>query len=802
MLAALAVAGALYYFQVLMRPAEGWLWLLVGLILAVLGQLGQQYPTPPLAPPPRPPSPARRALGAALALAGAVLWGLATSWILANWAAGFDAAWIGWVAASVLLAIGLDLAWGVWPRPAERLWRRGPLLVALGLTVVAGVYRLGNIATFPGEAAITQIEDLQVGNFGLFYLNGARIRWEYLSSTWLAALGIWLGGPSQFAMRVPFALISTVKLLPIFAWLRLSVGTIGAAVGTALLAVSFWDVVLSRIPNNHNTLIISISFALLAGAARRGRPSAYVVLGLFGGYILHEYVAYRPLAAIVLVGGALASLGDRTAGWPARLARPLITAVLLGTMVAPLFITRLPGMLRSEYFDGWNRAKGNTQYYDPGAGWQQAFERRRKRATDAAELFTVAGDRSPVRNIPNQPPIIDPVTCALLILGIGAAAAHALRPVFALTLIGFVVHVAGTLVMTGNFDVARVGGAVAYVYVLAGFGAAGLAQALRDAWGRIGRVVGIVLLAGAVAAAAWVNTRDLNILWNSPQIRRSHRNNLAYLSVWLGQHVRPGERVLGIAPAHANVLQGHDGSWLRGGDIDGLVTWDIESALRAWAARPGPLLFFLYDGRSTDALTAYLKFLMPELQFETTVDPLEMGADVTFARVDDVPPSLARVLANWRCRGVRAKYEIIGADGEEVLWSIDGVGPFVSRSVWPAELSEALYRLPVPKSGIRGRFTGDIAIATGGDYLFQVNVYAGSAELWIDGLRRADDGRTKLPLAAGVHHIEVKALFAPMAIEPAISLMWSGPESGHQIEVLPFYRLAVPDPSCVDHAPR
>jgi 4-amino-4-deoxy-L-arabinose transferase-like glycosyltransferase len=147
------------------------------------------------------------------------------------------------------------------------------------LLAVAAVYRLGNIREFPGEAAITQIEDLQVGNFGWAYINGYRVRWEYLSSTWLAALGIWLGGPHQWAMRIPFAVVSTLKVLPLFIWLRLAVGTAGALTGTALLAFSFWDVILSRIPNNHNALIVSIVFSLLAGPVRRGRPSAYVLLG-------------------------------------------------------------------------------------------------------------------------------------------------------------------------------------------------------------------------------------------------------------------------------------------------------------------------------------------------------------------------------------------------------------------------------------------------------------------------------------------------------------------------------------------
>jgi len=48
-------------------------------------------------------------------------------------------------------------------------------------------------------------------------------------------------------MRVPFAVVSALKVVPLFVWLRLSVGTAGALVGTSLLAYSLWDVILSRI---------------------------------------------------------------------------------------------------------------------------------------------------------------------------------------------------------------------------------------------------------------------------------------------------------------------------------------------------------------------------------------------------------------------------------------------------------------------------------------------------------------------------------------------------------------------------
>ena len=84
------------------------------------------------------------------------------------------------------------------------------------------------------------------------------------------------------------------------------------------------------------------------------------------------------------------------------------------------------------------------------------------------------------------------MTCALLVLGIGGRRSPTCcEPVFGLTLVGFVVTVGGTLIITGNFDVARVGGAVPYVYALAGFGAAGVLAAWSQAWGRAGRALAL-----------------------------------------------------------------------------------------------------------------------------------------------------------------------------------------------------------------------------------------------------------------------------------------------------------------------
>lgn len=795
--AAGSAAAALYQFQVLRRPEVAWWYVLAAVALAAIAQLGAADLAAPPAPPASPVPVRRRVLGGVLAAIGAALWALAAWRLYGDWIGHFDFAWLSWTAAAVLLGAGLDLAWGRWPASVERRWG-APVLVALAaLLAVATLYRLGNIRDFPGEAAITQIEDLQVGNFGWAYLQGYRVRWEFLSSTWLAALGIWLGGPSQLAMRVPFAAVSALKLLPFFVWMRLAVGTAGAVVASALLAWSFWDVVLSRIPNNHNALVVCIVFALLAGPVRRGRPSAYVVLGYLSAYILHEYVAYRPLAAIAVAGAVMASLRDVAAAWWVRVSRPLLTVLLLVTMVAPLFLARIGGdRFRLEYLDGWNRARAIDTYYNPVDPWSVWIAQRLQRTREAAELFLYLGDRSPVRNVPAQPPMIDPFSAALLLLGIGAVLGQVWRPLPSLAMAGLVVTVGGTLIATGNFDVARVGGAVPYVYAMVGYGAASLAATWARAWGRPGRWGAALLLGLAVAGGGWWSTRNLVTLWTSPEIKRAHRNNLAYLTIWLREHVAPGERVLGIAPGYTNVLEGHDGSWLRGGPVGGTVAWDIETALQRWQRQPGPTVLFVFAGRATSAVAAFLSSLFPELTFRIDRDPLELQGDVASVHVPAPPAELSARLARWRCQGARATYTITGPGPGEVQFEHTAVVPFISRSTWPAEIPERLYRMVQRPSGIQLRASADFLVQTAGDYRFSLELYAGTGTLHVDGKPSDTYAYAPVPLSAGLHRLEVAADFAPMAMEPGIELRWSGPDSGGVAELMPFYRLAPVDPAC------
>ena len=796
------VGGAIYSARVQGREDHGWWFLGAALVLAVGSQLGVNLSGSGRDPVPMKTTRWRLVLGIPMTLCGFALWGWASHALYANWIVNFDSTWIAWVLAAAVLGVGLDVSWGRWSTPEERAgraWRMS--LVVLALLVASGVYRLGNLGSFPGEGHVSQVEELQTGNWGVGYLEGARGRWEYLSHVWLAALGIKLGGPTLRAMRTAFVSATVLETVPLFLWLHFAVGTAGAIAGTGLFVVSFWDVVMSRLMNNHNALIVAAAFALLAGPARRGRPSAYVWMGLFGGYILYEYVAYRPLALFVLMGGTLMSFRDRTVGWIRRIFRPLVTLLLIVAMVLPMVLNLASrNRLADEYLNGWNRAKVQAPYYQSNDSWQSTLAKRLDRSAMAASLFFFHGDASPVHNIAGRAQI-DPITAALMLLGIAYGITHLVRGVFGLTVVAFLATLAGALVVTGNFDIGRAGGTVPYVFALAGIGAASVVATLDAAWGRIGRIGASALLAGAVLVAGYLNTTWLFEFWTSPMVHQHYRRELAYLSTWLREHRYPGERVVGVVPTDWNVLLPNDAAWLRGGEMPGKVSFDTEDVLRDWAAHPNTgALLMVAAGSTTRAVTEYLQWLLPGLQMQWQPDPDGFDGVVAYAHLPAVPAALKEHLATWSCHAVQAEFDLIGTNGEEMA-HVRAAMPYIDRTAWPTAICVAANRAEQRGKHVRAVFRATFAVQTPGSYSFTLETYGGSSTLRVDGALQAASGNSLVQLDAGPHTLEVNGTLDSHADGAMARLYWRGPDSQGQTELMPLYRLVVPDPACAGGVP-
>lgn len=793
-LASVALVAAAFVAEASYRRLDlGWGLLAAALLLAIVWgrrvELDGCVPPGPVGPSSR----RRRLAGAILALAGGALWWIGTTALLRDWTASFDRAWLAWIAGTFLLGAGLDLLWALWRLP-PRPGRRRLLALVLALVAVGALFRLGTFYFFPAPYHVTQVEELQVGAMATEVLNGSRIRWEFLSQAWLGALGVAVGGPNLMATRLPSTFLSILKLVPMFLWLRFSVGNAGAIVGTALLAVSGWDSTFARVQTNHNVLVVATAFALLAGPARRGRPSAYVWLGLLSGYVMFEYVLYRPLALFALVGAGLVSWRDPQARWPARLARPLLTAALCLAMCAPLYgFLNASGRTR-EFFDGYGRARANVTYYNPADTWEATVERRLQRINLAAGLFFFRGPGSPVAN-PKSVPLADPFTGAMLLLGLGYGLAHPLRRLFGLTVAACLFTLVSALIVTGNFDYVRAGSAVGYLFALAGFGAAAFFEALRPlgrAWGR--RAAAVLLAAGLVSAAAF-SGRYLHFFVTSPEIRRAQFRDLAYLAWWLQNRVGPEDRVVIAAPNFPYLMDRHDAAWMRGERVQGASFWDLQSALRDWAQHPQATLVAVYAGPTWPAVQAYLSHLLPSAEFGREPEPGEDGKELLYHRSRAKPPELEQVLARWGCEPVTLSVDLFDADGE-LLSTLQGTAGLIDPTLWPGGVQETVRRLRPQVKRAEARFSATIRIEKGGLYVFPYESYPGAGRLSVDGTPVPYPPTSGVQLEPGLHHLELRSEYDPHAAAPMLRLFWQGPDSAGIKELVPFYRISPARPGC------
>ncbi len=788
--ASLALAGAALYevpTEGMVPEARQW-WLLLGaLVLALLAFLRQPLDFGPDPPAQRPSGRLRWVAGLLLALGGAALWIEATRNFYLDWHGAFDRTWISWVVGTVLLGVGLDMVAGRWQAPP--ISTRVRRLAMLGLTLAAaGAVRLANVQEFPGPAGITQIEDLQFGNWGAQFLAGHRSRWEFIGHAWVSALAIWFGGAEMASIRTGYAVVGTLTVGAVMLWLRASAGTVAAVIGTAFFVVSSWDAVVSRIGFIPNTLTISLLFALLVGPARRGRPSAFAWMGLLSGYLLWEYIGYRPAAVFALAGGAFLSLRERAVGWPMRVGRPLLMMALICAIGLPLFGNRIKGRVGDEYLNGINRARGQRHYYNESFDWQKVVDLRLKRSLDTTALLYFLGDKSPARNVERRP-LVDAASSTAMMLGFAYCLANPLSQLVGLFAGGFVLTAVGVMVVAADFNPLRFSVAMPYLYYFAGLGGFALLRLWGRAWGKLGRILAVAVVALGVSWAAYDNFSFLGEYWSSKKTRKAVHSQLAYLTNWIGRNVRDGEQVIGAAGRSSVTLLGNDAAWLRGRKVPGNVEWDITTALERWDD-PGPTLFLLYSGKDTRDTAKLVEHLLPDL--EMTVLDHELGSDLAFARVDDRPAAVDSALERMRCRGVRVTYEFVGKGGA-VLKTIERVEPLVGLSTWPSEIVRTFHR-GVRPDRLRMTYRAKFRIDNAGEYRFEPNYYHGKLALRIDGQTVKAGG--KRFLEAGTHELEGVADMVGLPGGTITRLLWSGPDSGNRAELMPFYRITDPLPSC------
>lgn len=796
-----AIIAAQWLFNsVPRRSDEGWTYMLVAVIAAFLWQLPQSVPDQ-LRPQQRQygwsPARWRWALGGSLIAAAAVWYAYATWALSMDYEPNFDFSWLSWFGATAVMSIGLRLLQVRLGPPALPMARwEWAALAAIQLLGVA--YHLGNFQNFPPGDAVSQIEELQTGMFGTLYLEGARNRWEFASWAVFAALGLWIGGPSMLSVRLPFAILNVLKIIPAYFLFRALAGRTAAVFGTLLLAVCGWDSILTRIPSHADHLATMIGFALMAGPAVRGSWAAYPWIGFISGFTSWSYIVFRPFIGFALAGSAFSAWAHPGGTRARKLLRATTVVLLVAALTVGIFYPlthKLQGRFMHEYMDGWNRAHAQTHYYTPNDTWQSTLRKRWERVARVANLFYTVGDENPTHN-PDARPTIDPVAGSFLVLGLGYGLAHCLRGFYAIALASMMITITGTLIATGNLDCLRGQAAINSVYIVIAIGVGSFAAAAQTYLGKAGKYAACIALCGAITYAGYWNAKLLLDLWSSPVTQEHYRNDIAYLSDWLRRHAS-GIPVIGLVPSGANVVfQPNDGAWLRGKNVHGESTWDIQTTWRKLRDQTEPTMLLIATPSMNRDIIAYFEEILPGTKFtrreEATVHGTRMGSAV----ID--PQELAKAkdrITTALCSGTRARFSFHYLDGSS-NGPIEVLAPFIDHSSWPGQVRNQSWRDHERLDHVSAQWQADFVIseAAAGEYTFRGMAYEGVVEMKIDAKVIPASG--SIYLGPGTHHFSVSGDFRPAAVEQSMRVTWQKRDGTEAL--FPLFRLVPPDPACLE----
>jgi len=357
--------------------------------------------------------------------------------------------------------------WSFNPSRWRLAWRwraeRGVLLALALILLLGGVFRFTNLNGNPADGTanppemtsdhVEKLLDAQRVSEGarniFFANNGGR---EPIHMYVLAAFSLLPGQGINHETLKLLAVIESLLSLPIFFWLGVVVmgerdrrwGVLVGLLLAALFAVSYWHVTVTRLALRIVMMpaVSALLLIYLIRAIRHQRRADFILAGLVLGFSLYTYQAARMLPVVVIVGLGLAFFSYRTAREKLRLVGHGVLLVIISAVVfVPLFHYSVEN---PEQF--WRRTAGRllgddviTERMADGriveriatleervTAFAQNIPTLLNNLRNVLLMFHWKGDVGWINGVPNYP-ALDPLTGALLLLGLAAWSAYALR---------------------------------------------------------------------------------------------------------------------------------------------------------------------------------------------------------------------------------------------------------------------------------------------------------------------------------------------------------------------------------------
>ncbi|MEX2227740.1 MAG: glycosyltransferase family 39 protein [Dehalococcoidia bacterium] len=187
----------------------------------------------------------------------------------------------------------------------QHWWALDAVLIAV-LLIIAGVLRLvllGDIpyGVHPDEAQVgTDAHRIVDGDLWAVYTTAAL--GQPTGHAYFSTPSIWLLGDTAFALRLPLALVGLAAIPLLYAFVRTSFGRTEAFFAGAMLALSYWHLLYSRVAHwsiSYGTVILAVLLCTMLGRNTKQRWW-FVAGGVLLGLGIYTYNIY-PIAVVAVL---------------------------------------------------------------------------------------------------------------------------------------------------------------------------------------------------------------------------------------------------------------------------------------------------------------------------------------------------------------------------------------------------------------------------------------------------------------------------------------------------------------------
>jgi 4-amino-4-deoxy-L-arabinose transferase-like glycosyltransferase len=413
-----------------------------------------------------------------------------------------------------------------------------PILLILLIAAALRLIALPNVPpglqhdeVFHGHDAVTVL----LGYRPLYFTSNAGNEPLFI---YLMSLTVGLLGHNAWGIRLAAVICGLLTVLFTYLWIRRAYNNRTALIASALLAVSFWPIFLSRVGLRAASvpMMAALSAWLLFEAFHRQRRRWFVLAGVALGVTLYTYPAARTLPVVYVLLFTFYSLLARKLN--RSLLITLVTALIVVVPLAYTIATLPEADVRLQQLGGpvQDALKGNVE---PVVRYTLA----------TLGMFNVAGDPIARYNLPGRP-VFDGIPGILFLLGLLIAFRRWREPRNLFALIWLPIGLLPSMLSDSAPSFLRASASLPVAFLFPALAADWL---FARATQRRSQLIGYALIGGLIIFSGVLTIRDYFFVWPArSDVREVYRSDLAEAAKWIEQ--QPGDQPIVVAATNPRDL--------------------------------------------------------------------------------------------------------------------------------------------------------------------------------------------------------------------------------------------------------